>query len=152
MSNLKIYCVHPISGMSADEVWSYYKRIQDVLDAHYDVFIPMFGKNSLRTEMKFRAEGYKDNPLTSNHAIFERDRWMVTQADIILANLTGAKIVSIGSVMELAWASMLGKYVVLIMEEENIHRHAFVLEAADVIYTKEEDALDYLQKLAHKDF
>jgi len=152
MSKLKIYCVHPISGCSADEVFNYYKRTQKELEQLYDVFIPMFGKDSLRTEKNFKAEGYEDNPLTGNHAIFERDRWMVTQSDIIYANLTGSKIVSIGSVMELAWASILGKYVVLVMEEDNIHRHSFVLEAADLIYTKEEDMLDYLKKLANKQY
>lgn len=152
MSNLKIYCVHAISGKSADEVFEYYKRIQERLEKHYDVFIPMFGKNSLRTEAAFKAEGYTGNPLTSNHAIFERDRWMVTQSDIIFANLTGTTEASIGSMMELAWASILGKYVVLVMEKENIHRHAFVLEAADVIYENEKDAMEYLERLAHKDY
>jgi len=148
-----IYCVHPISGLSADDVFTYYTDIKNRLSENYNVMIPMTGKASLRCELEFRGEGYQDNPLTTNHAIFERDRWMVTQSDVIYANLKGATDrVSIGSMFELAWASYLGKYVVLVMDKESIHRHAFVMEAADVIFEDEETAEAYLEKLADGTF
>ena len=144
-----IYCVHPISGLSADEVFSYYKRIRDKLAKYYEVMIPMTGKKSLRCEKKFRAEGYEGDPQTSNRSIFGRDKWMVKQADVIYANLMGAtKMVSIGSMFELAWASLMGKYVVLAMDPKGVHQHAFVLEAADIIFDSEEDAEKYLVTLA----
>lgn len=144
-----IYCVHPISGQSADSVFAYYTRIKERLSKFYSVLIPMTGKASLRCEKEFRAAGYEGNPLTTNHAIFERDKWMVTQSDVIYANLMGATgYVSIGSMFELAWASMMGKYVVLAMDQESVHRHAFVLEAADAIFTSSEDAEQYLETLA----
>jgi hypothetical protein len=57
--------------------------------------------------------------------------------------------VSIGCVMELAWASLLGKYTIVIMEKENIHNHAFILEAADIIFENYYDAIEYLKKLAN---
>ena len=145
-----IYCVHPISGLSADKVFAYYTNIKQNLSNHYNVMIPMTGKSSLRCAKEFRCEGYQDNPITTNHAIFERDRWMVTQSDIIYANLIGAtEKVSIGSMFELAWASLLGKYVVLVMDKESVHRHAFVMEAADVIFESEQVAEDYLITLAN---
>jgi len=145
-----VYCVHPISGLTPDEVFNYYNGIRSKLSAVYDVLIPMTGKQSLRCEKEFRAEGMNNLPITTNHAIFERDRWMVTQADIIYANLMGATTkVSIGSMFELAWASLLGKYVVLAMDAESVHRHAFVLEAADVIFTSAEEAERYLMVLAN---
>lgn len=148
----KIYCVHPISGSSADDVFQYYEKTQKVLTvAGYDVLIPMFGKGSLRTELKFKAHDYR-TPLTTNHAIFTRDHWMVCQADIIYANFLGAKIVSIGSMFELAWASHMGKQVVLVMDKENIHQHAFVLEAASIIFEEETEAIDYLTKVSKKEY
>jgi nucleoside 2-deoxyribosyltransferase len=147
---MKIYCCHPISGCSAADVFKYYEDTSKMLDSYgYQVLTPMHGKGILRTEMAFKAVDYR-NPVSTNHAIFNRDRWMVTQADVIYANLLGAKIVSIGTVMELAWASDKGKHVVLVMEEENIHRHAFVLEAATIIWTTEAEALTYLKNLAGK--
>lgn len=149
---MKVYCVHPISGRSADDVFSYYTGVKTDLEAMgYDVLIPMFGKGSLRTEIAFKAHGQEGNPLTANHAIFNRDKWMVKQADILYANLLGAKHVSIGSMFELAWGSDNDKQNVVVMEEDNIHRHAFVLEAATVVYNNAEDAMAYLQALAGKE-
>lgn len=145
----KIYCCHPISGLSADEVFDYYIDVQKRLSSCYQVMIPMTGKSSLRCEKEFRSEGYKDNPLTTNHAIYERDKWMVTQADILYVNLIGAtERVSVGTMFEMAWGALLGKYVVLVMESESVHRHAFVLEAADVIFQSGQEAEDYLITLA----
>jgi len=146
---MKIYCVHPISGRRADEVFKYFRDTRTILQSFgYDVLIPMTGKDSLRTEVQFKAEGYKDDPLTTNHAIFCRDKWMVKQADILYANFTGAKHTSIGSMMELAWGSDNGKQVIVVMEKDNIHRHAFVLEAATIVFEHPEEALLYLSELA----
>lgn len=146
---LTIYCVHPISGLTPDEVFAYYNGIRDKLSKFYDVLIPMTGKSSLRCAKEFRAQGHDESPIAGNHAIFERDRWMVQKSDVIYANLMGATTrVSIGSMFELAWASILGKYVVLAMDKESIHRHAFVLEAADVVFNSAEEAEAYLEVFA----
>jgi hypothetical protein len=52
--------------------------------------------------------------------------------------------------MELAWASILGKHTVVSMQKENVHRHAFILEAADVIFETHEESMEYLDKLIHQ--
>ena len=145
-----IYCVHPISGLTPDEVFAYYEGVKRRLSPHYDVLIPMTGKSSLRCSKEFRAHGHDELPITGNHAIFERDRWMVRQADVIYANLVGAtERVSIGSMFELAWASMLDRYVVLAMDRESVHRHAFVLEAADAVFETSDEAEEYLITFAN---
>jgi hypothetical protein len=150
--SLSIYCVHSISGQSADSVFEYYTRTAKALTEYgYNVFHPMIGKNFLRTEMSFKAVDYR-HPLTCNHSIFNRDRWMVLKADVIYANFLGTKIVSIGSMFELAWASFNNKLVIVTMEEDNIHRHAFVMEGASTIFTTEEETLDYLHKLSTKQY
>jgi nucleoside 2-deoxyribosyltransferase len=109
----------------------------------------MTGKSEIRTEVKerFQPMDFK-NTIASNHGIFERDRWMVQQCDILYLDLTGTERVSIGCMMELAWAAILGKYAVVVMNKENIHRHAFVVEAADIIFENADIALAYLAKLA----
>lgn len=147
---MKIYLVHPISGMTADEVFDYYtKTSKELTDQGYDVLTPMFGKENLRCEKEFRASGYK-SPCTTNHAIFNRDKWMVMQADIIYANFLNAKQVSIGSMMELAWASDHGKHVIVSMQDENPHAHAFVYEASNIVYNNHEDVIEYLTKIIKK--
>lgn len=148
--DMRIYCCKPISGRIADEVFEYYERMQrELMSYGFEVLSPMHGKDVLRTEMVFRATDYR-NPVATNHAIFERDRWMVKQADVVYANLLDTKMVSIGTMMEMAWAFDSGKHVVLVMETENIHRHAFVLEAAHIVWDNEKDALAYLKSLAGK--
>jgi hypothetical protein len=72
---------------------------------------------------------------------------MVQQADIVFADLAFAPKVSIGCVMELAWASLLRKHVVTVMESWNPHWHSFVLEATDVLYQNYVQAIQYLLDL-----
>ena len=145
---LKIYLARPITGCSFDEVSSYYEETRDILrEMGYDPIIAMCGKSYFKDEQNFKAEGYKQ-PLSTDHAIFQRDKWMTHQCDVLLANLIGATKVSIGTCFEISWANYLGKHIVLVMEENNIHQHAFVKEAATVIYNNFQDALDYLSKLA----
>lgn len=142
-----IYLAHYISGYGYDEVVKYFKNTSTELKKMgYDVLHPMTGKEYLRNEIKFKAEGY-NHPLSNNHSIVERDRWMVNQSDIVYCNLVGAKLVSIGSMFEIAWARMLGKFIILSMEKENIHQHAFVIENASVVYETHEEALQLLEKM-----
>jgi nucleoside 2-deoxyribosyltransferase len=120
--------------------------MQARLGEMYELLSPMTGKAYLRCEPEFKAEGYFQ-PASTNHAIFERDMWMVSQTDIVLVDLTDARAVSIGCTMELAVAAWLRKHTILIIEKDNPHRHAFVLEAADIIFETREDALNYLDEL-----
>ena len=148
MKKLTVYCAHPISGLTWAEVVNYYENISKTLcEMGLEVLHPMTGKGEIRTEAgeRFKPINFK-NAVASNHSIFERDKWMVNQCDMLLLNLTGTTAVSIGSMMELAWGSLLGKYTVVIMENNNIHRHAFVAEAADIIFETEAAAMKYLEK------
>lgn len=146
----KIYCVHPISGSTSEEVFKYYDTTQKRLtEMGFDVLTPMYGKGDIRTAHKFKGSGI-DGPVTNKHAIFGRDRWMVGQADIIYANFLGATKASIGGCFELAWGCNDHKQIVLVMDKDNIHQHAFILEAATIIFETEEDALQYLERIAKK--
>jgi len=50
--------------------------------------------------------------------------------DVLLVNLLGASKVSIGTVMEIAWAYQNRTPVVVVMEQEgNPHEHAMIREA-----------------------
>ena len=143
-------CVsRPITGLGYDEVTNSYTHLRDVfLDFGYShVYYAFTGRSHLKDEKDFAAEGYT-HPLSSNHAITLGDRWMCKQGDVMYLRLLGAKTVSIGCMMELAWAFDNGKHVVISMERDNVHRHAFVLECAHVVWETEEEALDYLRKLA----
>jgi nucleoside 2-deoxyribosyltransferase len=141
----QIYLAHPISGLSGPEVADYFDTIRTRIK-RWDILSPMTGKDELRTELKYRSSDYR-LPVATNHAIVERDRWMVENADAILCDLTGAEHVSIGCCMELAWAHAAGKHSVVVMERGNIHEHAFVHECADVRFETMNEAVAYLNTL-----
>lgn len=143
---MKLYIAGKISGYSYEEIIEYFESTAKRL-SKYTVFHPLLGKDYLRNEISLKAEGYS-NPESTNHAIIGRDRWMVRNCDVMLCNLAGCTHVSIGSVMELGWAEMLHKHIVTVMEKDNIHRHAFVLEASDIVFETLEEALVYLEKLS----
>ena len=145
---MKIYLAHPISLCSADEVFAYYDGMVERLKEKYRVLSPMYGKEYLRAEQSIRAEGYADRPISCNHAIFERDIWMVSQSDVVLCDFTGSSKASIGCSMELAIASWLHKHTVVVLPSDNIHNHAFIREAADVIFENIDEALKYVNGLA----
>ena len=146
--HFSIYCAHAISGKTQDEVLEYYANITKELgDMGYKVLHPMTGKGILRTDIKFKAEAETENPITKNHSIKERDQWMVRIADVVLTDLSNTTIASIGCVGELAWADILGKHTVVVIPKENVHRHAFILEMADIIFETLDDAKAYLRKL-----
>lgn len=150
---MKIYIAGKISGNTYDECAAYFEETKKrLLSFGYEVLSPMTNKAYLRTEYHDRelpSAGYCNfvSPVATNHAIFERDQWCVRNCDIIYVNLINAdKNASIGCTMELAWGAILGKHTVVSMQKDNIHRHAFVLEAADIIFEEHEDAMTYLFK------
>ena len=145
---MKIYIAGPITGLSYEEVMNRF-RGQAALYKHYgyDVLCSMVGKDYLKEEKFLHGEGYS-TPASNSHAIKGRDMWMVRQCDIILVDFSAGDAASIGSCFEMAWASMLGKHIVTVIPEGNVHKHAFVTECADVVFTNIEDANSYLKNLA----
>jgi hypothetical protein len=147
---LNVYCAHPINGLALDEVIEYYSQICYKLKGlGFKITHPMVSGDSIRTDTESRSEPTNPNPKNSNHAIVKRDYWLISQADIFYLDLTGCKNISIGCVMELAWANAHNKYTIVVMEKNNIHAHAFVIETACVVFDTPEPALDYMQKMCN---
>ena len=143
-----IYLVHPMSGLKWEEVEEYYTRSKKDLEAlGYFVLHPMCAKSELKGNRFDPRAGESINPVVSPHGITRRDHWMVRKADIIFADLSGAKKKSIGSISEVAAGYIQGKHTVGVMEADNIHRHAFMEEQVDVLFETYEGAIDYLAKL-----
>jgi len=141
------YCARPISGREHEDVVDYYRRIGCRLSAAgIRILTPTCGKGYVSNDSKWSKQAAKC--VCTDHAIKERDKWMVQNSNIIFVNLVGAVKVSIGSVMELAWADMLNVHSVVALDEPNVHQHPFVVDCADIIFPTEEEALFYLEKLA----
>lgn len=144
---MKIYIAGSISGKTREEVTKYFSETKALFENWgFTVFNPMTGKGHLRTEKIYQAKDYR-HPISTNRAIIGRDRWMVGQVDIVYMNLASAEFASIGSMFELAWAYDMHKHIVAVIPQDNIHQHAFVLQAADIVFQNTEEALDYIEIL-----
>lgn len=149
VSKKTIYLSAPISGLTASEAFLRFDMMKMDLKGWYTILNPLTGKDYLRAlGDEILAATNVAGPLSADHPIFNRDHWMVTQADVVLVDLTGAKKVSIGCMFEMAWASHLDKHVILIMDAGNVHQHSFVKQAAHVVFSDYMDAMLYARELA----
>jgi len=71
-----------------------------------------------------------------------RDYFDCTTCDILIVNLLGYTRVSIGTVMEIAWAHAHRIPIICIMEEGNIHDHPMINEAIGFRVESVYDAID----------
>lgn len=139
----KVYLAGPITGGSYGECTDWRIKIKTILDGYgYQCISPMRGKEFLKEEEELKSTGYSG--IASDHSIFKRDKHDTTHTDVLLLNLYNAKQISIGSMMELAWAEHCGKFCLVIMEKENPHHHCFVLQAASLIMPDMSSAIAYL--------
>ncbi len=127
MINKKVYLAGPITGTSYGESTDWrMKAIRDLDNWGLVGFSPMRGKAYLSKEEEI-ADSYSDHTMSSITGINIRDYNDTRTAAAILVNLLGAKKVSIGTVMEIAWAKAHNVPVVLIMEKTgNVHDHGML--------------------------
>jgi nucleoside 2-deoxyribosyltransferase len=147
---LKVYLAGPIAGQTGEKLLnSIAEKTAILTDIGYIVYQPMVGKSHIIPHKEtYKASGYEQFAVATNHSIFARDKWMVQQADIILADLSpSGDRVSIGTMMEIAWANLLGKMVIVVLPDGNIHDHLFVLEAATHVFKNMDQVYDYLKEL-----
>jgi hypothetical protein len=85
----------------------------------------MRGKEYLVGDMSIDSVEY-ETPSSCPKGVYTRDRWDSLRCDLMVANLLDASKVSIGTMMEWAWADSRGTPVLMVMEADNIHNHILV--------------------------
>lgn len=113
---------------------------------------PLRSKEYLRGVESFSSDGdvYRDlSVLSTNRGIMTRDRHDATTCDVLLVNLLGAERVSIGTVMEIAWADACRTPIVCAIEPSgNPHEHGMVLEAIGFRVAFLDDAINIVKAIA----
>ena len=141
-----VYLAGPISGEGYTEATNWRNDITEKLRP-IECFSPLRFKSYLDkgTTIRDQYDKVLDGPdfvLSTQKGIMTRDYFDCNRADLIFVNLLGAKKVSIGTAMEIAWAYSLHKPVVVAMEDEgNIHEHAMLKEAIGFRVTTLEQAV-----------
>lgn len=148
---IKVYLAGPMSGITPRQQQ---QRDEECIDTIHDklstkklefkFFSPMRGKNSSLTSEGIYGPHNRESGEWLDRYIYERDRRDVENCDVIFVRLDGARTVSIGTVSEIAWAKLLRKLIVIVMEPGNPHEHTFILQSTPFIYPTLEEAVGEL--------
>lgn len=133
---LQVYMAGPISGLNYDGATSWRDYAKQRLEAGGQIraLSPLRHQENLKTIERFSDAGDEterlNDVMSSPRGLTTRDRRDTTVSDLLFVNLLGATKVSIGTVMEIAWADMLRKPIVIAMEKSgNPHEHAMINES-----------------------
>jgi nucleoside 2-deoxyribosyltransferase len=128
----KVYLAGPIAGLDYAGATDWRRQVAaELQEDGIEAYSPMRAKEYLRHIESFAKDCTPygaGNVLSSNRGITTRDRWDATRCDLLFVNLLHAKSVSIGTVIEIAWADLLRIPIVCAMEKENPHEHGMILE------------------------
>jgi len=141
-----IYLAGPIQGLRHGEAESWRKQIIRLLDdasSEVNCLSPMRAKDKLRNVGVINTAYEELGCLYSAHGIMSRDFHDCTTSSMVIFNFLGAKKISVGTVMELAWAYQARIPTVVITEKEgNIHEHPMVNEAINFRVDSIEEAVE----------
>jgi len=147
---MKVYLAGPITGASWDEATEWRAEAKKRLNVHgIEGLSPLRAKKYLEGSDKIRA-AYEEFPLSSQKGLTTRDRFDCTRADLIIVNVLGTTKVSIGTVMEIAWADLYRIPVILVMEDGNVHDHPMIRETCGFVVTSIIDAVEVAISILHE--
>ena len=136
-----LYLAGPITGLTYGDSTDWRSYVTKELPPHICGVSPLRAKPYLLQEISIK-DAYDEFTLSSQKGITTRDRMDVMRSDMLLVNLLGAKKVSIGSVIEIAWADMLRKPIILVTERTgNVHDHAMIREMCGFIVPTLDEAI-----------
>lgn len=148
-----VYLAGPITGLTYDDGqdWRVYASAH-LRKSGISGLSPLRGKEYLRAlnaPISGTGEEYAHmGVLSTPRGVMTRDRYDATRCDVLLVNLLGAKKVSIGTVMEIAWADLKRIPIVVAMEPEgNPHEHMMISEAIGYRVPSLDDALHVVRAI-----
>lgn len=150
-----VYLAGPIAGLNYDGATEWRDAVVAELAAEgIKGLSPMRAKEYLRDRydaaggFSATCEEYGHlSSLSGPRGIMTRDRFDATRCDVLLVNLLGATRVSVGTVMEIAWADLCRTPIVCVMEPGNPHEHAMVNEAIGFRVASLEEALTVVKAI-----
>jgi len=146
------YLSGPMKGLSAEEAMQWRTYVKTQLPEHIKAWDPFRGKEALIKKLngsgkKLGDAQYGDTAITKPKGITARDRRDSMTCDCLFVNVLGAKTVSIGTVMEVAWADAARIPIVIVMEEGNPHWHALFNEVASYIVNDLDEGITLIKAL-----
>jgi nucleoside 2-deoxyribosyltransferase len=127
--NNLVYLAGPISGLNWKDSTDWREYAKELLARRGLVGLsPLRGKEYLAQESR-PVITHDTRPLSTSRGIITRDHMDVSRSGLVLANLLAAETVSIGTVLEIGWAWLYRKPVILVIESDgNLHDHPMLRE------------------------
>lgn len=147
----RVYLAGPILGATKEEMMYWRIRAEQRLQP-LEVFSPLRGFEHLIAADGTIHPDHVNHPLRDPQAFTRRDFWDVRRCDVLFCCFLGATRVSIGTAMEIAVAHELHKYIVVVMEKQNIHRYPMILDCASVVADNLDDAIEYTKAALLPDY
>ena len=149
----EIYLAGPITGLSYQEITEWRDHVtKQLADVGITCYSPMRGKEYLSQETSVK-DSYNQYIHTTQRTIFARDHYDATKRDLLFVNFLNTKRVSIGTVMEIAWAYQADVPIVLVLGPQNedgwmnVHHHSMLLEACPFTVPTLEDGIDITKQI-----
>ena len=149
----QVYLAGPITGVTYDGCTEWRDYVKNKLPDHIETLSPMRGKQRLAEKASGKPilDCYEEDKLTSSKGINCRDYFDCKRADVIFVNFLGATRISVGTVMEIAWARAFEKPVICVMEKDNIHQHSMLNFACGFIVESIDEGIDILESVIGPD-
>jgi nucleoside 2-deoxyribosyltransferase len=142
-----VYLAGPITGLSYEGCEGWKPEARKLIDQHIALYSPLRGKDYLRPLKVVEDQHESLDILSGQRGITYRDFHDVSRADLLLVNMLGAKRVSIGTCIEIAWAFSMKKPVICVMEAEgNPNDHSMLRECCSLIVQDMAKACELVNK------
>lgn len=134
MGNRSVYLAGPITGLTYKGATDWRKSVAaELADVGITSYSPMRCKEYLDQVGTLSGHGREYGALgtlSTPRAIMTRDRFDATRCGVLFVNLLGAERVSIGTVMEIAWADLSRIPIVCAIAPQGCpHDHMMISEA-----------------------
>jgi hypothetical protein len=145
-----VYLCGPITGMPLQEAVGWRRAATEALAGTARVIDPtLYSPDTTRRSDSAATRALTEERLLRGRRTVARDQADVRRSDLVLACFLGARSVSIGSVGEMFWADAMGKPIVFVREEENVHNHDMLNAIAGWVFTDLDAAIGQVRRLIH---
>jgi nucleoside 2-deoxyribosyltransferase len=144
----KVYLCGPITGLMLSEATGWRRAVTAALAGEAQIIDPTrdspdFTRRSESATTRFLTA----RRLRHGKRTVARARSDIRRSDLVLACFLDAKAVSIGAVGEIFWAEAMGKPVVVVREDDNLHNHDMINEIAGWIFDDLDQAVEQVRRL-----
>lgn len=136
----RLYLAGPMAGLGYAIASTWREKVTESLSDIAECLSPLRGEKL--SNGVYSAVATDESVFNTQNAIIGRDRADCCRADLVFMNLLGAKKVSIGTMVELAWADASRKPVIVCIEKTgNPHDSEYVRGLATYVVTSLEEGI-----------